>query len=188
LFDRAGWSLSGGAYLLRRSLDGGVPVPVTVPVRGMERGEYLDPSLSALFAAARPHLGHAMARDTYSRWSADVRFTPDGLLLAEGPSGLVGAALVYPIRHDTTVEAPEALLADLITLRQLDAGAAHNVRTSLIAAALAAGARAGATVARAVVDDPEVVHTLTIAGFDIVDRVRYYTAPSQPPLITVTDG
>ena len=98
LYERAGWHGSGTACLLQRPLPAhGQPPPATVPVRTVRVGEYIAPALADLYAAVRPHEGHPTARDTYSRWTADARYTPDGLLLAEGPVGLLGAALVYPV-------------------------------------------------------------------------------------------
>jgi GNAT superfamily N-acetyltransferase len=178
LFERAGWRGSGTSSLLERPLAATEPFAARVPVRTVHSGEYLDPALAALFAGARPHLGYATARDTYTRWKADERYTPSGLLLVDGSEGLLGAALVYPLRHGGSGEPAEALLADLITAKHLDPATEENVRTALVGAALDAGARAGAIVARAVVDDADLITTLLAAGFQLVDRIRYYTPPA----------
>jgi len=178
LFERAGWHGSGTSCLLKRVLPADGGDPVGVPVRTIRFGEYVDRALASLFGAARPHLGHATARDTYTRWTADARYTPDGLLLADGPDGLLGAALVYPLSHVGRDEPSEALLADVIGSRQLDPAAAASVRSALVAAALDAGTRMGAAVARAVVDDPDLAATLRAAGFTDADQIRYYSPPA----------
>jgi ribosomal protein S18 acetylase RimI-like enzyme len=177
LFERHGWRSAGLSTLLTRPLPGDEPPPSPLPVRAARKGEYLAAALAALFASCRPDVSQNMARDTFIRWSGDSRYTPDGLLLAEGPGHLMGAALVYPVRHWNTDEPPEALLADLIIWRSLDRATADDVRTALVAAALRAGAAAAASTARAVTDDPDLVATLLAAGFDPVDQIRHYTRP-----------
>jgi GNAT superfamily N-acetyltransferase len=177
LYERAGWRNTSTASLLTRALPAPASVasPSLVSVRTMRSGEYLDPALAELFAAARPDLGYATARDTYTRWTSDERYDPEGLLLVDGPDGLVGAALVYPVTHNRYGQPHEALLADLIVSTSLPALAANGVREALVAAALDVGADLGAAVARAVVDDEDLIATLHAAGFDTVDQVRYYS-------------
>jgi hypothetical protein len=140
-------------------------------------GEFPDKQLTTLFAAARPELGYAMARDTFPRWSADERYTSDGLLLAETAEGLLGAALVYPLRQPDVHEPPEAFLADVLVTPRLETGAAAAVRLALVDAAIRASEAAGATVMRAIVDDPDLMTALQTAGFEMVDRIRYYAPP-----------
>ncbi len=188
LFERAGWRASGTSSLLKRPLPTNEDIPTTVPVRTVRAGEYLDQALATRFGGARPDLGYATARDTYSRWSADSRYVPDGLLLVEGPQGLQGATLVYPLSHSVTGEPAEALIADLITCRHLDRTTAAAERSALVAAALKAGAAAGAAVARAVVDDADVLATLLVAGFEVADRLRYYAPPDSRGASILTPG
>jgi ribosomal protein S18 acetylase RimI-like enzyme len=175
LYERAGWRNTSTASLLTRTLPAPASVPSLVPVRTMRSGEYLDPALAELFAAARPDLGYATARDTYTRWTTDERYDPDGLLLVDGPDGLVGAALVYPVTHNRYGQPHEATLADLIVSTSLPALAASGVREALVGAALDVGADLGAAIARAVVDDEDLIATLHAAGFDTVDQIRYYS-------------
>jgi GNAT superfamily N-acetyltransferase len=184
LYESAGWQGSGVSQLLERSLPGPDRDFSSrfdgVPVRSARQGEYLDQALAGLVAEARPDLGYATARDTFARWSADTRYTPDGLLLAEGPDGLHGAALVYPLSNAALGEPAEAWIADVLTSTRLDQDSAAYVRAALIAAALRAGAAAGAKVARAVVDCPYLTQTLRAAGFEVADEIRYYAPPVRP--------
>src|SRR5262245_2397399 len=111
LFVEAGWDSVGGFELYQRPID---PFEVrderaTVAVRSAVAGEYLAPALAELFAAAHPNLGPTTARDTFARWSADSRYTPDGLLLAEADGQLIGAAIVHPSRSTESDEVAEAL-------------------------------------------------------------------------------
>jgi GNAT superfamily N-acetyltransferase len=182
LYERAGWHRVGAASLLTRALPAARlgrndPAGGGITVRNARPGEYLDPDLARLYAGMRPDLGHATARDTYTRWTLDERYDPDGLLLAEDASGLAGAALVYPMTHNRYGEPYEALLADLITGTWLAPGPAQAVRAALVDSALLTGAALGAVRARAIVDDPDLVQTLLLAGFQVVDGVRYYGAP-----------
>ncbi len=57
----------------------------------------------------------------------------------------------------------------------LDEETAAVVRRGLVQAALRAGRAGGMTVARSVVDSPEIAAALASAGFTVVDRVRRYT-------------
>ena len=188
LFERAGWRVSGTSSLLKRPLPTSEEIPTLVPVRAVRAGEYLDQALAALFGGARPDVGFATARDTYSRWTSDSRYVPDGLLFAEGPQGLLGATLVYPLSDPGTGEPSEALLADLVTCRHLDPTTAEAVRSALVGAALNAAAAAGAAVARAVFDDADVLATLLVAGFKVADRVRYYAPPESGDASISTPG
>jgi GNAT superfamily N-acetyltransferase len=196
LYESAGWHGSGNACLLHRPLPASTPPPTGVPVRTIRAGEYIAPALAELHAGARPDVAYATARDTYSWWTADDRYKPDGLLLAEDDAGLLGAALVYPLRHRCPVqdsafedgddgedsgadpdEPAEAQLADLITSRRLDPAAAARVTAALVGAYLRAGAAMGAAVARAEVEDPGVTDALLANGFEVADHIRYYTRP-----------
>jgi GNAT superfamily N-acetyltransferase len=209
LFERAGWRLSGRSSLLLRPLSQfgangpGVPVGASdavsgVAVRTIHQGEYVDPRLAELVAEARPQLSYASARDTFTRWSTDERYTPDGLLLAEMPvdghaaSGtgdvgtrLVGAALVYPMRCPDSAEKTEATLVDMVVAPRLAPPAAAQVRTALVEAVIAAGVKLEARVARAYVDDEDMIAALLAGGFELSDRSRIYAKYSightEPP-------
>jgi hypothetical protein len=189
LYERAGWHSCGTANLLTRSLPAdlaslragpsGRPdqfcAPGGVPVRSVRVGEYLDPVLADLVATARPHLGYATARDTYTRWTSDERYDPEGLLLAEGGDQLLGAAVVYPVTHNRYGEPHEAVFGDLVLRTRLDRITGSAVRAALVAAGLQASVSLGASVARAVTDDPATTDTFVEAGFDVVDQLRYYS-------------
>jgi hypothetical protein len=182
MFERAGWQPAGTRQLLKRSLPATdlppeLQVPTRFAARTVRRGEYLDQVLAALVSDTRPEVCYATARDTHAQWIADARYTPDGLLLVDGPDGLNGAALVYPLRHDGEDEPPEALIAELLVSKRLDSASAADVRTALVLAALRAGDATGAAVARAVVDDPALAATLRAAGFRVVDNYRHYSTP-----------
>jgi GNAT superfamily N-acetyltransferase len=176
LFEHAGWTSAGTSTLLKRDLPGEAPAPAPASVRTVRAGEYLDQALATLFAASRPQLGYAAARDTYARWTADVRYTPDGLLLAEDADRLLGAAIVYPT-HSLIGEPAEAQLTDLITDQNLDPASRGQVQSALVAAVLRSGTAMGAAVARAVVACPYLAETLRAAGFAVADTIRYYTPP-----------
>jgi GNAT superfamily N-acetyltransferase len=184
LFEHAGWSRAGTSTLLKRELPAEdaacaeMSAPAEVSVRTVRTGEYLDQALATLFAAARPQLGFAAARDTYARWTADARYTPDGLLLAVDDDRLLGAAIVYPTTHELPGAPAEAQLTDLLTDQTLDPPRLNTVQSALVAAALRVGAEMGAAVARAVVACPYLAATLVAAGFQVADTIRYYTPPS----------
>lgn len=129
-------------------------------------------------SSAQPHLGYAVARDTYARWAGDTRYTREGLLLVDGPDHLHGAALVYTLKHLGDPEPTEANVNDLIVRGDLDPDTAAAVRASLIAAVLAAGEEMGAVVARSTVEDPVVNQALVDAGFRVLDDVRIYCPPA----------
>jgi GNAT superfamily N-acetyltransferase len=102
IFERAGWRLDARATLLERDLTH-LPGELTgaasaVSVRTIRSGDYVAPQLAALAAVNHPELGMAAARDTFARWTADARYRPDGLLLAEAGDRLIGAAMVYATR------------------------------------------------------------------------------------------
>jgi GNAT superfamily N-acetyltransferase len=183
LFEHAGWIRAGTSTLLKRALlekaegPAETDMSATVGVRTVRAGEYLDQALASLFAASRPQLGYAAARDTYARWTADVRYTPDGLLLAEDADRLLGAAIVYPT-HSPTGEPGEAQLTDLITDQNLDPRTRGDVQSALVAAMLRCGTAMGAAVARAVVACPYLAETLRTAGFEVADTIRYYIPPN----------
>ncbi len=177
LFEKLGWRKDTPSTLLSRPLPAGLAIPTTVPVRAVRPREYVDAALAQLFALARPHLCPSIARDTFARWSADARYTAEGLLLACEPDNLAGAALVYPSRHDTPDEPAEALLSDVLIDSRLDPSSAAEVRTALVASALKMADGSGAAVARAVVDNPELRSTLQSMGFAEVDRIRHYVSP-----------
>jgi GNAT superfamily N-acetyltransferase len=177
IFERLGWRKDTPSTLLSRPLPAGLSVPTTVPVRAVRPREYVDAALAELFAHARPHLCPSIARDTFTRWSADARYTADGLLLVGEADKLSGAALVYPSRHDSTDEPAEALLSDILVDSRLDSTRAADVRTALVASALRMADDNGAAVARAFVDNPELRTTLQSMGFVEVDRIRHYVSP-----------
>jgi ribosomal protein S18 acetylase RimI-like enzyme len=185
LFEREGWTPVRTSVLLQRELPAEILL-TTVPVRAPKPGEYLDPAIAALAAAARPDLSYAAARDTLAQWRDDERYTSDGLLLVDGPDGLIGAALVYPLAHPGIGEPAEARLEEVLVAERLDPEMSTQVRAALVAAALHVGAAAGATVARAEVDDTELVATLHGAGFEVVDRIRYYSPPASEPVLANT--
>ena len=185
LFERAGWNPVRTSVLLQRELPADILL-TTVPVRPPRPGEYLDPAIAALAAAARPDLAYAAARDTLAQWRDDERYTSDGLLLVDGPDGLVGAALVYPLAHPGIGEPPEARLEEVLIAERLDPEMSTQVRAALVAAALHVGAAAGASVARAEADDADLVATLHGAGFEVVDRIRYYSPPASEPVLAAT--
>jgi hypothetical protein len=182
LFEQAGWSSAGTSTLLKRALPAAAAGPpegsATVGVRTVRAGEYLDQALASLFAAARPQLGYAAARDTYARWTADARYTPEGLLLAEHEDRLLGAAIVYPTAGSATGEPAEAQLTDLLTDQSLDAPTRGDVQSALVAAVVRCGSAMGAAVARAVVACPYLADTLKSAGFQVADTIRYYAPPN----------
>jgi GNAT superfamily N-acetyltransferase len=177
LFERLGWTCSGVARIVEHPLPARA-LPLTHPVRTARAGEYLDPALAELVLSARPNLSYAVARDTYARWAADTRYTREGLLLVDGPDHLLGAALVYTLRHLGDPEPTEASVHDVIVRGDLDEATARSVRSSLIAAVLDAGAQLGAVVARSTMEDPVVSQALVEAGFSVVDDVRIYCLPS----------
>jgi ribosomal protein S18 acetylase RimI-like enzyme len=177
LFVEAGWDSAGGSELYQRPID---PFEARddrapVPVRPAAAGEYLEPALAELFGAAYPDRGPTTARDTFARWKGDSRYRPDCLLLAEGDGHLIGAAIVYPSSSAQPDEPAEALIGDLLVSPDLPPDTAAVVRRSLVEGALKAGADAGMTVARSVVDSPDIAAALVAAGFTVVDRVRRYT-------------
>jgi hypothetical protein len=182
LYESAGWQGQVVHHLLQFDLPTDAaeldrPTPTGITVRAARQGEYLDTALASLVAEVRPELGYATARDTFARWSADIRYTPHGLLLAQGTDRLHGAALVYPLSNAALGEPAEAWIADVLTSSQLPDEAAESVRSALVAAALRAGAAAGAKVARAVVACPYLQRTLEAAGFRIADEIRFYAPP-----------
>jgi GNAT superfamily N-acetyltransferase len=185
LFERAGWTSVRTSVLLQRELPADILL-TTVPVRAPRPGEYLDPAIAALAAAARPDLSYAAARDTLAQWRDDERYTSDGLLLVDGPDGLIGAALVYPLAHPGTGEPAEARLEEVLIAERLEAETSAQVRAALVAASLHVGAAAGASVARAEVNDEDLVATLHGAGFEVVDRIRYYSPPPTEPFLAAT--
>jgi hypothetical protein len=185
MFERAGWTPVRTSVLLQRALPADILL-TTVPVRGPRPGEYLDPTIATLVAAARPELAYAAARDTLAQWRDDERYTPDGLLLVEGPGGLMGAALVYPLAHPNNDEPAEARIEEVLVADRLDPETSTQVRAALVAAALHVGAVAGASVARAEVDDADLVATLEGAGFEMVDRIRYYSPPARESAYAAT--
>jgi GNAT superfamily N-acetyltransferase len=188
LFERAGWQPAGSSTLWRLPLPSRGRGPTIVVVRPVRAGEYPDQHLAALFAAARPELGYGMARDTYTRWSADERYTSEGLLLAETAEGLLGAVLVYPLTQPGGPEPAEALLADVLVHTRLEGGAAAAVRAALVDGAIRVSETAGATVVRAIVEDPDLMATLKDAGFQLVDEIRYYSPPIRSAQASAADA
>jgi hypothetical protein len=103
IFERAGWRPDARAMLLERDLTQ-LPGELTgaasaVAVRAIRFGDYVAPQLAELVAVNCPELGAAAARDTFARWTADARYRPGGLLLAEAGDRLIGASMVYATRQ-----------------------------------------------------------------------------------------
>jgi GNAT superfamily N-acetyltransferase len=177
LFVDAGWERAAASTLYHRPIDPISPIspPDELAVRPLAAGEYVAPALAELFAASRPELGPTTARDTFARWSADSRYTADGLLLAEHDGRLIGAAIVYPSSSDQADELAEALLLEVLVAQDIPVDLAEVVRRSLIRGALRAAATMGMTVARSVVGSDALAAALTDAGFTVVDRILRYT-------------
>ncbi|WP_062356232.1 GNAT family N-acetyltransferase [Herbidospora yilanensis] len=177
-FEKAGWRPHSTAALLKADLS----LLPRLPDRGwvrVRRAEASDvDALSHLYQALHPDHGRQVAEDTYRRWSADERFVSDGLLIVDGPSGdLQGAALMYPLAHDDPAEPAEALLADVLIAPDTDRA---EVAPPLITAALSAGIRHHAVVARSIVPDnaPALLADLHALGMTTTGQIRYYQAPS----------
>lgn len=187
LFEKAGWVAVDTAHLFTAALPAAADEapPAEVPVRPALPGEYLNRAVADLISHAYPQRGHADARDTFARWTADERYRPDGLLLTGDDRGLSGAALVYPQADDgladTTDEPSEAFIADLVVHPRLDGATAAVVRSALAGAATRAGASFGAAIARTVARCPYACDALTAVGFRRVDQVRYYAPPAAVP-------
>jgi hypothetical protein len=180
LFERASWIPTSSSAMLSRVVPNEVAQSTGPQARAARTGEYLDQALAALVSGCRPDVGYATARDTFTRWTSDARYTSDGLLLVEGPERLLGAALVYPGVAGSVDEPAEAFIADLIACPLLAGSDAVPVRAALIDGVLRFAAARGAAVARAITDDRDVVASLRAAGFELVDRVRYYRPPASP--------
>lgn len=170
-FLAAGWKPARGSALFKHHLH--LPSPATPPagvrVRCPAPNADLAAALAALAEAADP--GSPAAGDTFARWSADERFSTDGLALADDGGRLIGAALAYPLAHRSPNEPAEVLLADLIMDPESDD---PLLQTALITTVLnTAAANVGATVARAVTSDQELADQLTRMRFDRVDDLHY---------------
>lgn len=181
IFERAGWRLYSAAALLKARIIPTSDAPDHDQQLRVRPADVSDAAaLGRLYSAAHPEHGHDVAQDTYRRWAADERFVDDGLLVVDGAGGdLQAAALVYPLIHSGCGEPPEALLADVLVHPAADRTA---LTRPLIAAALAAGARHDAVVARAIV--PTTAHDLLAhlqaAGMAMEEEIRYYQAPATP--------
>ncbi|WP_061294112.1 GNAT family N-acetyltransferase [Herbidospora cretacea] len=181
-FEKAGWQPRSTAALLKADL-GSLPPLLDrdwVRVRRAEAADADADALSRLYQALHPDHGRQIAQDTYRRWSADERFVSDGLLIVDGPGGdLYGAALMYPLAHDDPAEPAEALLADVLISPDIDR---TEVAPPLIAAALTAGVRHHAVVARAIVpdSDPALRADLRSVGLAPAGQIRYFQAPAGP--------
>ncbi|GAA1822671.1 hypothetical protein GCM10009682_48790 [Luedemannella flava] len=179
LFDKAGWQPVQTGHLYTATLPVvDQPPPSDVPVRPAQPGEYLNQAVADLVAHAYPRCGHADARDTFTRWTTDERYRPDGLLLTGDEHGLSGAALVYPQSDEDAPGPAEAVIADLIVDPRLDGATAAAVGAALAGAAVRAGASFGAAVARTVARCPHAGAALASVGFRRVDQVRYYGCPN----------
>jgi len=187
LFEKAGWIATKTSTMLQRHLPAEILL-TTVPVRGPRPAEYLDPAIAELVAASRPEMAYAAARDTLAQWREDERYTPDGLLLVDSPDGLIGAAVVYPLANPGLGEPAEARLEEVLVAHNLDPDVATQVRAALVAAALHVGAASGATVARTIVSDLDLIATLEGAGFELVDRIRYYRPPVGEPAFAASSA
>ncbi|WP_066374676.1 GNAT family N-acetyltransferase [Herbidospora mongoliensis] len=176
-FEQAGWQPHSTAALLKADLTALSNLPDRDWVR-VRRAEAFDAdALSRLYQAVNPDHGWQVAEDTYRRWSADERFVSDGLLIVDRPGGdLHGAALMYPLAHDDPAEPAEALLADVLVDPATDRA---DVAPPLITAALTAGLRHHAVVARAIVPSsaPSLLADLHTLGMTTTGQIRYYQAP-----------
>jgi hypothetical protein len=90
------------------------------------------------------------------------------------------------LAHPGTGEPAEARLEEVLIAERLEAETSAQVRAALVAASLHVGAAAGASVARAEVNDEDLVATLHGAGFEVVDRIRYYSPPPTEPFLAAT--
>ncbi|MFD8560642.1 hypothetical protein ACFV1N_25495 [Streptosporangium canum] len=174
-FARAGWHLHSAAVLLRAPIGASLPMP---DVRFLEPDDAA--SLAQLYHAAHPEHGWGVAADTYARWGGDERFTPDGLLGVDAAAsgGLRAAVLVYPLAHSDAGEPIEALLADVLIHAHATAAEATLLTRLMVMAAMAAGARCGARVVRAIVPAASILLSeLRALGFHMMDEIRYYQAP-----------
>jgi GNAT superfamily N-acetyltransferase len=182
LFEELGWRTRSTSSLMARALPAGAAGPTSVAIRPARQGEYLDPVLASLYTASWPDASPTVARDTFARWSSDVRYKPDGLLLAENGDGVCGAVMVYPCQHPTAdaSEPPEARMVDLLTCSRLAPVAAERVRDDLVAAALRRADDSGAAVARMVAESSDLARALSRAGFEAVDQFRHYGNPRPP--------
>ncbi|WP_329079781.1 MULTISPECIES: GNAT family N-acetyltransferase [unclassified Streptosporangium] len=177
-YTRAGWRPHSTAALLKAPIIRNLAAPGEDHPVVRSAGPGDAAALGRLYHAVHPGHGFAIAQDTYPRWSGDERFVADGLLVVDG-SDLQAAALVYPLIHAAPGEPAEALLADVLIHPGADRTALAG---PLIAAALAAGARHDAEVARAIVptSHTELLADLGAAGLATVEEIRYYQAPLVP--------
>ena len=113
LFERAGWTRSATSVLLQRELPADILL-TTVAVRARGRVSTSTPRSPPWSAPAAPTWATPTARDTLAQWRDDERYVSDGLLLVDGPDGLVGAALVYPLACPGTGEPAEARLEEVL--------------------------------------------------------------------------
>jgi GNAT superfamily N-acetyltransferase len=180
LFEEAGWQRCSSSNLLTRALPAAdlAPVMPVVTVRTVRPGEYLDRELADLYTASVPYAGHVAARDTYTRWTTDPRYTPDGLLLVDGERGLLGAAMVYSAQSDNADGPIEASIADFLVRLDLDDTSMAAVRTALIDAALRAATAMGAQAVRTLAACPHLTEAMLAAGFRLADHTRYYAPPA----------
>ncbi|MER6829115.1 GNAT family N-acetyltransferase [Streptosporangium sp. NPDC000563] len=179
-YTRAGWCPHSTAALLKAPIAGDLATLDEDHTLVRPAGPGDAAALGRLYHTVHPGHGFAVAQDTYPRWSSDERFVADGLLVVDGDgSGLQAAALVYPLIHSAPAEPAEALLADVLIHPGADRAALAG---PLIAAALAAGARHDAEVARAIVPTThtELLADLRAAGLATVEEIRYYQAPLVP--------
>ncbi|WP_433358871.1 GNAT family N-acetyltransferase [Streptosporangium sp. CA-115845] len=189
LFHRAGWHLHATAALLKgpiTALPGAAdpPQPHAGPQIHAVTPAHAD-ALARLYHAVHPAQGVTVAADTDRRWRADDRFINEGLLGVTGRDGeLEAAVLLYPLAHTEPGEPTEALLADVLIHPAADRPALAG---PMISAALAAGARHGAHVARAIVPATasKLLADLQAAGLRTVEEIYYYQAP---PLRTAHDA
>ncbi len=192
LFHAAGWTLAPASVLLKAQP---LPPPNTPPQPSRVRpaqpdqaGDLAGP-LGRLYGATHPTQPPLVAAATWQRWTADSRYRPDCLLVAPSGDGgeLDGAALVYPLAHTDPAEPPEALLADVLVAP--NAGDPQRLRDGLIAAALSAGRRHGAAVARALVPAAPnpTLDALRRAGLQPVTTLATYAAPQRRPAPAASD-
>lgn len=175
LFTKAGWTLHAQAVLMR----GAVTTTGVAAHQGIRAAWDGDAAaLASLYQTVHPEQGSEVAAGTLRRWRADERYVSDGLLVVPGAAGeLLAAVLAYPLAHGVDSEPPEVLLGDVLVHPHADRA---TVARPLIAAGIAAGARHGAKVARAVIHrlDWPLIDDLTRAGLEHVDTMHYYQAPA----------
>lgn len=173
-YRQAGWNVTGCATLLKRHLpiNDPPPLPPRWKIRQLHDGEDLTTAVANLYRIGYPTDPDG-ASGAFARWTADERFTPSCLSIAEHDDGIGAIALVYPLAHGDPSEPPEALLADVILDPAVDS---DRLRPAVMSIALNATAtEVLATVARAVTSPQhQASNSFTMLNFRVVDRLRYF--------------